>query len=151
MRRAGRVCVAASLAMVSAACGRTPSPPPQAQLPPSGAAGAAMFPAPSVPEPQVPKYDPGGRRDPFETLEGAEGARGGGSLVTTARLTGIVRSARATLALVETQEGIGYILKTGDTLGDGRLLQIGPDSVVFQIPEKPGDSTNRVVLRMATD
>lgn len=68
--------------------------------------------------------------------------------MTTAKLTGIVRSARVTLALVETPEGIGYILRTGDTLGDGRLMEIGSDSVVFQV-EKPGESTNRVVLRMA--
>jgi hypothetical protein len=99
----------------------------------------------------VPKYEPQGRRDPFEVLEGAQGAGGGGNLVATARLTGIVRSARATLALLETPEGIGYILKPGDTLGDGRLLEIGSDSVVFQVPQKPGESTNRVVLRMAMD
>ncbi|PYM42090.1 MAG: hypothetical protein DME12_08910 [Candidatus Rokuibacteriota bacterium] len=70
--------------------------------------------------------------------------------MATAKLTGIVRSTRATLALVETPEGIGYILKPGDTLGDGRLLEIGSDSVVFQVT-KPGESTNRVVLRMAMD
>jgi len=51
--------------------------------------------------------------------------------------------------LVETPEGIGYILKTGDTLGDGRLVEIGSDSVVFKVAQKPGESTDRVVLRMA--
>lgn len=111
-----------------------------------------MLPAvPPVPEPEVPKYEAKGRRDPFETLDAALGAGGGGSLVTTARLTGIVRSPRATLALVETPEGIGYILKPGDTLGDGRLLEIGSDSVVFQVALKAGSQTDRVVLRLATD
>lgn len=150
MRVAGRVVVSTSLAAVFAACGGTPppAPAPQAQVPPGP---APTLPALPVPEPQVPKYEPKGRRDPFEALEGAQGAGGGGRLVATAKLTGIVRSARATLALVETPEGIGYILKPGDTLGDGRLLEIGSDSVVFQVPEKPGDSTNRVVLRMAMD
>ncbi len=149
MRAAGRVVVFASLVTVFAACGGTPAPPPQAQMPP-GAAGATL-PALPVPEAQVPKYEPKGRRDPFEALEGAQGAGGGGSLVATAKLTGIVRSARATLALVETPEGIGYILKPGDTLGDGRVLEIGSDSVVFQVPQKAGETTNRVVLRMAMD
>ncbi len=149
-RAAGRIVVAASLATMFPACGSTPppAPPPQAQLPPPG--GASPLPALPLPESQVPKYEPKGRRDPFEALEGAQGAGGGGSLVATAKLTGIVRSTRATLALVETPEGIGYILKPGDTLGDGRLLEIGSDSVVFQVT-KPGESTNRVVLRMAMD
>ena len=43
--------------------------------------------------------------------------------VATTKLTGIVRGAGTTLALVETQDGIGYILKPGDTLGDGRLVR----------------------------
>jgi Tfp pilus assembly protein PilP len=150
MRAAGRVVVSASLVAVFAACGTPPPPAPQAQLP-QGAAGGPPLPALPVPEAEVPKYEPKGRRDPFEALEGAQGAGGGGNLVATAKLTGIVRSARATLALVETQEGIGYILKPGDTLGEGRVLEIGSDSVVFQVPQKPGESTNRVVLRMAMD
>jgi len=151
IRAAGRVVVSASLVTVFAACGTPPpAPAPQAQLP-QGGAGAPPLPALPVPEAQVPKYEPKGRRDPFEALEGAQGAGGGGNLVATAKLTGIVRSARATLALVETQEGIGYILKPGDTLGDGRVLEIGSDSVVFQVPQKAGETTNRVVLRMAMD
>jgi len=149
-RAARRVVASASLAIVFAACG-TPPPgaAPQAMLPEAGTAAAPVLPAVPAPQPEGPKYDPQGRRDPFETLEGAVGAGGGGSLVTTAKLTGIVRSARTTLALVETPEGIGYILKTGDTLGDGRLVEIGSDSVVFKVAQKPGESTDRVVLRMA--
>jgi len=120
-------------------------------LPEAGTAAAPVLPAVPAPQPEGPKYDPQGRRDPFETLEGAVGAGGGGSLVTTAKLTGIVRSGRGTLALVETPEGIGYILKAGDTLGDGRLLEIGTDSVVFQVAPQPGSQTDRIVLRLATD
>jgi Tfp pilus assembly protein PilP len=149
-RAAGRVVVSASLATVLAACGGGPpaASAPQVKLPAADQAAAPTLPPVQVPEPDVPKYEPQGRRDPFETLEGAVGAGGGGSLVTTAKLTGIVRSTRATLALVETPEGIGYILRTGDTLGDGRLVEIGSDNVVFQV-ERPGESANRVVLRMA--
>ena len=145
------------LATALAACGGSPPPPPaQAPKPPVAAAPPVATAAkpplvPAVPEaagPEIPKYEIKGRRDPFETLEVKEGA---GSIMTSARLTGIVRSARATLALVETPEGLGYILKPGDTLGDGRLLEIGSDSVVFQVPPKPGSPTNRVVLKLATN
>ena len=73
------------------------------------------------------------------------------SSLGAAKLTGIVRSASATLALVETTEGLGYILRPGDTLGDGRLLEIGSDSVVFQMTPKPGAPSNRVVLKLATN
>ncbi len=97
----------------------------------------------------MPKYDAKGLRDPFETLEVREGS--GGLTVAATRLTGIVRSNRVALALVEAPDGIGYILKPGDTLGDGRLLEIGSDSVVFVVAPKTGAPSNRVVLRLATN
>jgi len=150
------------LATLLAACGGPATPPAQAPKPPVAGAPQPAAPAPppaamkppagpAVPErvgPEIPKYEAKGRRDPFETLEVKEGAK---SPVASAKLTGIVRSARSTLALVETPEGIGYILKPGDTLGDGRLLEIGSDSVVFQVTPKPGSPTNRVVLKLATN
>jgi hypothetical protein len=157
------------------ACGGSPPPPPVAAAPkpvaaapaaPAGAAAApktvaaatpapsAVTPAPLVPVPAVPQatgvsYDPKGRRDPFLPPDLTGGAKG--LEVATTKLTGIVRSARTTLALVETQDGIGYILKPGDTLGDGRLTEIGADSVVFAIAAKPGSPTNRVVLKLAAN
>jgi Tfp pilus assembly protein PilP len=99
--------------------------------------------------PPAPSYEAKGRRDPFVSLEVREGASG--FTVAAAKLTGIVRSQRGALALVEAQDGIGYILKPGDTLGDGRLLEIGSDSVVFQVKPKSGATANRVVLRLATN
>ncbi len=161
MKEAGirmRLTLVASIGLATAlaACGGSPPPPPaQAPKPPGAAAPPVATAAkpplvPAVPEPalpEIPKYEIKGRRDPFQTLEIKEGA---GSALASARLTGIVRSARATLALVETPEGLGYILKPGDTLGDGRLLEIGSDSVVFQVPPKAG-SPNRVVLKLATN
>jgi hypothetical protein len=146
---------AAGLASVLAACGGAPQPA-QAPKPPGTDAGpttAMNQPAAStglVPTgPEIPKYEIRGRRDPFETLESRQGASG--TTVASARLTGIVRSPTSTLALVETPEGIGYILKPGDTLGDGRLLEIGSDSVVFQVTPKPGSPTNRTVLKLAAN
>jgi Tfp pilus assembly protein PilP len=130
------------------ACGSTPpSAPPKPPAASQPAAAAQAVPAEVVIA--VPKYDPKGRRDPFETLEVREGS--GGLTVAATRLTGIVRSNRSALALVEAPDGIGYILKPGDTLGDGRLLEIGSDSVVFVVAPKTGAPSNRVVLRLATN
>ncbi|MBI1964426.1 MAG: hypothetical protein HYS37_13745 [Candidatus Rokubacteria bacterium] len=151
----------AGLALLLAACGGSPTPPPAAPpKPPTAAApaapakpaapgpGAAGAAAPATAQPEVPTYEAKGRRDPFETLEVREGA--GGLTVASTKLTGIVRG-RTTLALIEAPDGIGYILKPGDTLGDGRLLEIGSDSVVFAVTPKPGVPTNRVVLKLATN
>jgi Tfp pilus assembly protein PilP len=71
--------------------------------------------------------------------------------VASAKLTGIVRSARGPLALVETADGLGYILKPGDTLGDGRLVEIGQGRVVFSITQRAGASSDHVVLNLASD
>ena len=156
MRSRRTLCIPLGLATALAACAGSPAPPAQAPKPAATAkpASPATKPAaePAVPEqvgPEVPKYEIKGRRDPFESLEIREGATG--STVASAKLTGIVRSARSVLALVETSEGIGYILKPGDSLGDGRLLEIGSDSVVFQVTPKPGAPTNRIVLKLATN
>ncbi|MGH7304466.1 MAG: hypothetical protein ACRELZ_14320 [Candidatus Rokuibacteriota bacterium] len=137
------------LATMLGACGSTPPSappkPPAASTQPAAAAQAV----PAEVVVAVPKYESKGRRDPFETLEVREGS--GGLTVAATRLTGIVRSNRAALALVEAPDGIGYILKPGDTLGDGRLLEIGSDSVVFVVAAKTGAPSNRVVLRLATN
>ena len=143
------VLTSVGLALMLGACGSTPpSPPPKPPAASSQPAAAEQAPPAEVVV-AVPKYDPKGRRDPFETLEVREGA--GGLTVAATRLTGIVRSNRVALALVEAPDGIGYILKPGDTLGDGRLLEIGSDSVVFMVAPKTGAPANRVVLRLATN
>lgn len=102
--------------------------------------------APSVPQSDAPAYETKGRRDPFTTLDVVTGPTG--LTVATTKLTGIVRG-KSTLALLETSDGIGYILRTGDTLGDGRLVEIGADNVVFAVAAKAGAPTSRVVLKLA--
>ena len=71
--------------------------------------------------------------------------------MAAARLTGVIQNGASALALVETSDGIGYILKPGDTLADGRLIEIGPAIAVFSIAPKPGTTNNRVVLKLAGD
>jgi Tfp pilus assembly protein PilP len=142
------VLMSVGFVMLLGACGSTPpAAPPKPPAASQPAAAVQAVPAEVVIA--VPKYDPKGRRDPFETLEVREGS--GGLTVAATRLTGIVRSNRSALALVEAPDGIGYILKPGDTLGDGRLLEIGSDSVVFVVAPKTGAPSNRVVLRLATN
>ncbi|MBI2217389.1 MAG: hypothetical protein HYU51_08835 [Candidatus Rokubacteria bacterium] len=100
------------------------------------------------------RYEIKGRRDPFQNLEVAVKEREtapAASVVTSSKLTGIVRSASTRLALVETAQGMGYILKPGDTLGEGRVVEIGTEEIVFSVPPKPGSTTNRVVLKIVKD
>lgn len=144
------------VATMLAACGGSP-PPPMPPIPPIPARPvAAARPTPVTPAPiinplegtvaEIPKYEPGGRRDPFEIYQIGEG--GGGLTVASTRLTGIVRNSRSALALLEAPDGIGYILRPGDTLGDGKLTDIGLDNVVFAVAAKPGVPATRVVLRL---
>ena len=104
-------------------------------------------------EPPKPLYDVRGRRDPFQNLELAakEGESTGRFNVAATKLTGIIQGKTSPLALVETTDGHGYILKPGDTLGDGRVLEIGRDNVVFVVPPRPGSSNNKLVLKLTTD
>jgi hypothetical protein len=136
-------------------CGSPPPPPPVTVTPIPPRPVAATTPV-QIPPPVVnplegntsdmPSYDAQGRRDPFEVYEVREGS--GGLTVSSTRLTGIVRNARTALALVEAPDGIGYIVRQGDTLGDGTLTDIGLDSVVFAVAAKPGAPATRVVLRL---
>jgi Tfp pilus assembly protein PilP len=150
MSRVGPV-LALGAVLALAGCTEAPPTAPAAK-PPSGtvsAAAAAVLAAPETPQaPAPPSYGSRGRRDPFETLEVRQGA---GPSVASAKLTGIVRGARGPMALVETSDGLGYILKPGDTLGDGRLVEIGQGRVVFTVMPRPGSDPDRVVLNLVAD
>jgi Tfp pilus assembly protein PilP len=73
----------------------------------------------------------------------------GGIDVTTFKLVGVI-SGRNLLALVEGPGGIGYILKTGDVLGDGRVTDITPTSVTFAVSDD-GPRSGSVTIRLKTD
>jgi hypothetical protein len=128
----------------------SPAPPPSVVKETAATAKAAA----EVLTASTPHYEIKGRRDPFENLELTMKEREAGpavSVVASSKLTGIVRGAGTALALLETAQGMGYILKTGDTLGEGRLLEIGAEEVVFSVPPKPGSTANRVVLKITKD
>jgi Tfp pilus assembly protein PilP len=115
----------------------TPSPTPSASTrstlpPPNGAVGTT--------------YEAKGRRDPFQAVETTQSEPTPPALAA-ARLKGILRSS-APRALIETPDGLGYILKVGDTLAEGRLIEISADRVVFSVETRRGPA-HRIVLRLS--
>jgi hypothetical protein len=120
--------------------------------------GARVAPAPDTPVLAPPpltvppsSYARKGRRDPFLPVVIQKPPEEEEELPTiAARLTGIVRGT-ATRALLETADGVGYVLQLGDTLGTGRLVEIGRDSVVFNVAAKRGSKIHRVLLRLPSE
>jgi type IV pilus assembly protein PilO len=120
-----------------------------AQTPAVSSPGRAPTAAATAVSPRPPSYDRKSRRDPFQPIE-TPVIREVKLVVATARLKGIIRGG-ATRALLETPDGIGYIMQPGDTLAEGRLVEIGTDRVVFRVPFRPGLTTDHVVLRLPID
>ena len=118
-----------------------------AQAPP--AAPSSSAPAAVSPAPAGGSYERRGRRDPFDPINALDAAMASPT-VASAKLKGIVRS-QTPRALVETPDGLGYILKVGDMLGEGRLVEIGVDTVVFSIPARRGPTPIRFPLRLPDD
>ena len=147
--------VSLGLALAGAACSGSPAPAPSTQsapaaTPPRPAAAIAGPPATPVAG-APPTYERKGRRDPFQPIEIEIVQDVEIKLaLASARLTGIVRGS-ATLALVEMPDGMGYIMQPGDTLAEGRLVEIGTDNVVFSVPSRKGSTTGRLLLRLPGD
>jgi len=135
-------------ALTVAICGSAPAQAPTSQ-PTTPAGSPPALAAPSATAGATPAYERKGRRDPFEPVEALQQDMTSPT-VASARLKGIVRG-RTSRALVETPDGVGYILKIGDMLAEGRLIEIGVDSVVFSVPARRGSTTDRIVLRMPDD
>lgn len=103
--------------------------------------------------PATPGYASRGRRDPFASVslpraERVEPATRRRSAIASATLTGIVHGPDGPLALVEMPDGVGYILRAGDGIEEGRLIQIDRDSVVFDVPPKLGLVAEQIVLAL---
>lgn len=146
------------------ACGGGEPPP----KPPGPAAAPAAPAAPKMPAGPVPSasavrpldpgagpvlpplaYDAKSRRDPFSPVSLALEAKGVN--VTAAKLVGIVHGRQGPLALVEGPDGVGYILKSGDALGNGRVTGISGTTVTFSVAAQPGQGPTTVTLRLALD
>jgi hypothetical protein len=107
-----------------------------------------LDPGAGAPLPPV-AYDSKSRRDPFSPVSLAAEAKG--INVTAAKLVGIVQGRGGTLALVEGPDGIGYILKNGDALGNGRVTGITGTTVTFAVSAQPGQGPTMVTLRLVLD
>lgn len=151
MIRRGALLSAFALTLVACGSGAPPLPPPPIAAPPKPAAPPAEAPEAQKQERSLPAvtYEPKGTRDPFIPLEVTGGAKG--LTVASTRLTGIVWDQAGALALLEGADGIGYILRPGDTLGDGRLLEVGADNAVFSVVPRPGSPPTRLTLRLKPD
>jgi hypothetical protein len=144
------------------ACGGA-EPPPAPPKPPVPAAAPAAPQAPGGPGasavrpldpdagPVLPPlaYDAKSRRDPFSPVSLALEAKG--INVTAAKLVGIVQGRQGTLALVEGPDGVGYILKSGDAVGNGRVTGITGTTVTFAVAAQPGQGPTTVTLRLVLD
>jgi hypothetical protein len=165
MRRRHRFALVFTASALLAACGGGEAPP--AAPPPTPApAPAAAPPAPGAPagsgaiaiKPKDPEasaplppmaFDSKGRRDPFVPVSLT--AENKGISLTAAKLVGIVQGRPGLMALVEGPDGVGYILKPGDALGNGRVTAITAASVTFAVSAQPGQGPTTVTLRLPLD
>ena len=86
------------------------------------------------------RYDPQGRRDPFQSLVGpAPRLQPGqrppgipGFLIDEIKLQGVVRTKQGLVAMVNGPDNKGYLIRVGDKVLDGEVIRITPSSVVFR-------------------
>jgi Tfp pilus assembly protein PilP len=107
---------------------------------------------PKVPDPgpALPplSYETRGRRDPFVAVRVTTDKAG--LDVGTLKLAGIIRG-RQPVALIEGPDGLGYILKSGDVLGNGRVTDITANSVSFAVSGRVGQRETNLTLKLATE
>lgn len=86
------------------------------------------------------RYDPQGRRDPFQSLVGpAPRIQPGqrppgvpGFLIDEMKLQGIVRTKQGLVAMINGPDNKGYLIRMGDKVLDGEVIRITASSVVFR-------------------
>lgn len=86
------------------------------------------------------RYDPQGRRDPFQSLVGPApklqaGARQPGLpgfLIDEMKLQGVIKTRQGLVGMVNGPDNKGYLVHVGDKVLDGEVIRITPSSVVFR-------------------
>ncbi|HUP47229.1 MAG TPA: pilus assembly protein PilP [Thermoanaerobaculia bacterium] len=86
------------------------------------------------------RYDPQGRRDPFQSLVGpAPRVQPGqrppgvpGFLIDEMKLQGVVKTKQGMVAMVAGPDNKGHLIRVGDKVLDGEVIRITPSSVVFR-------------------
>lgn len=91
-------------------------------------------------------YDAGGRRDPFVPLTTELGPEEGPRF-DSLRLTGVFLGAPgSSLVVLEDPARRGYFVRAGQSIGNARLVEIRPQSAVFEITEY--GTTRRKILEL---
>ena len=146
--------VALGLIGLLGGCGESSPPTPPPPVKPAAPRAAAPAPAtPQEPEVKTPPpivYEAKGRRDPFRPPS-KRAADKEGLTVASVKLVGILSGREGLMALVEDPAGLGYILRPGDPIADGRVVEIGVDRVTFSVTKGPGQPPIRTVLKLKTD
>ncbi len=105
------------------------------------------------PKRKIITYQSWGKPDPFAALINRQGRSGNGPDeipdVESLRLVGVLQANDEASALLEDLDGYGYILKDGDSVKNGYVVQIGQDKIIFHLSEYGWSRT--VALRMETD
>ena len=141
------ILVGTTVALLAGCGGGTPPTPPPVALAPATPAPVVKPKEPDAGKTLQPiAYEPKGRRDPFTPI--FLGKDNAALSVSAVKLTGIVGGPGSLTALVEAPDGIGYILKPGDTLGDGRVTGITPNSVTFAVSARGSHSASSLTLRL---
>jgi Tfp pilus assembly protein PilP len=86
------------------------------------------------------RYDPQGRRDPFQSLVGPApklqpGVRQPGVpgfLIDEMKLQGVIKTRQGLVGMVNGPDNKGYLVHIGDKVLDGEVIRITPSSVVFR-------------------
>ena len=86
------------------------------------------------------RYDPQGRRDPFQSLIGPRPTLQAGQrppgvpgfLIDEIKLTGIFRRKQELVAMITGPDNKAHLIRVGDKVLDGEIIRITPSSVVFR-------------------
>ena len=143
-------CVAALLAQPGGikTSGKPPQPPPPAVTTTgpiqSGAASSVQQSLQEILEEpatgETYRYDPQGRRDPFQSLVGpAPKLQPGqrppgipGFLIDEMKLQGVVKTKQGFVGMINGPDNKGYLIHVGEKVLDGEVIRITSSSVVFR-------------------
>lgn len=97
---------------------------------------------------EVFRYPTGTRRDPFSPLTGMQTS---GPRLEDLQLTGVLfsRGSGSVAVLLDPESGRRYKLRTGDRIGQARLVEIGAGRAVFVVDAFGFD--RRTVLRLSRE
>lgn len=129
------------LAVLGASAAVFAAPPAPAPAPPKPAPAAAQ-PAPPLPEEDESRayvYEPAGRRDPFKSLLVRERSREGerppgipGLSVDELELQGLWKTRSGWIAQVRGSDNRSYLLRKGDLLFDGEVLDVRANELTLR-------------------